>query len=214
MSSTEPRPSGKPEPLAPGRRWHLAETAYEEGLTAFEFALLQVEGGFQRFAVQAIRVAADIDLAFNEVVALHVVRMQERSKDTATIAQLTNRDDLPNLQYNLRKLVSLGLLERTKSGTSSVFTVTPTGREISDRYAQLRRQTLGANLEELNDIVTKMQHAVRSMQILTGLYEAASRDLATINTAAFFDPLPSEADTEPPTKPTGRVRSRTKRAQS
>ncbi len=89
--------------------------------------------------------------------------------------------------------MSLGLLERTKSGTSSVFTVTPTGREVTDRYAQLRQQTLSTNLEELSDSVTKMHHAVRSMQVLTGLYEAASRELATINTAAFFDPLPGEA---------------------
>ncbi len=100
--------------------------------------------------------------------------------------------------------MSLGLLERTKSGTSSVFTVTPTGREVTDRYAQLRQQTLSTNLEELSDSVTKMHHAVRSMQVLTGLYEAASRELATINTAAFFDPLPGEgAESEPPTKPAG-----------
>ncbi|NKR45918.1 winged helix DNA-binding protein [Rhodococcus hoagii] len=214
MSSTEPHVSGEPEPLAPGRRWHLSENAYEEALTAFEFAILQVEGGFQRFAVQSIRVAADLDLAFNEIVALHVVRMQERSKDTATIAQLTNRDDLPNLQYNLRKLVSLGLLERSKSGTSSVFTVTEKGREITDRYAQLRRQTLVSNLEELSDIVTKMHHAVRSMQVLTGLYEAASRELATINTAVLFEPLAEEtAEAEPALRKKGAARARTKRTQ-
>ncbi|MGF7122159.1 MarR family transcriptional regulator [Rhodococcus sp. TAF43] len=217
MSITDPQSPGEPESLAPGRRWHLAENAYEEALTAFEFAILQVEGSFQRFAVQSIRVAADLDLGFNEVVALHVVRMQERSKDTATIAQLTNRDDLPNLQYNLRKLVSMGLLERTKSGTSSVFTVTAKGREITDRYAQLRRQTLVSNLEELSDITTKMHHAVRSMQVLTGLYEAASRELATINTAMFFEPLPDEApaaETEPPKKVAGKTRARSKRTQS
>ncbi|RVW07880.1 transcriptional regulator [Prescottella agglutinans] len=219
MSSTDPTSPGRPESLAPGRHWHLAENSYEEALTAFEFAVLQVEGGFQRFATQAIRVAADLDLAFNEVVALHVVRMQERSKDTATIAQLTNRDDLPNLQYNLRKLVSMGLLERTKSGTSSVFTVTAKGREITDRYAQLRRQTLVSNLEELSDITTKMHHAVRSMQVLTGLYEAASRELATINTAVLFEPLPDDEpekeraeDARP--KTTGKNRSRSKRTQS
>lgn len=216
MSSTEPTSPGQPESLAPGRRWHLAENAYEEALTAFEFAILQVEGGFQRFAVQAIRVSADLDLAFNEVVALHVVRMQERSKDTATIAQLTNRDDLPNLQYNLRKLVSMGLLERTKSGTSSVFTVTEKGREITDRYAQLRRQTLVSNLEELSDITTKMHHAVRSMQVLTGLYEAASREIAAINTAVLFEPLPDDesAAVDAPPKTAGKTRSRSKRTQS
>ena len=117
---------------------------------------------------------------------LHVVRMQERPKDTATIAQLTNRDDLPNLQYNLRKLVSMGLLERTKSGTSSVFAVTPAGREVTDRYAALRRQVLASNLVELADVTVKLQHAIRSMHILTGLYEAASRDLATINPTVMF----------------------------
>nr|MDT0525449.1 winged helix DNA-binding protein [Streptomyces sp. DSM 41633] len=152
-------------PLDPGRRWHLAQNGYEEALTAFEFALLQVEGEFQRFAVHAIQVAGDLDLAVNEVVALHVVRMQERAKDTATIAQLTNREDLPNLQYNLRKLVTMGLLERTKSGTSAVFRVTDKGREITDRYAALRSQMLTVNLTEIADVTSKLQHAVRSMHV-------------------------------------------------
>ncbi|WP_020101639.1 winged helix DNA-binding protein [Mycobacterium sp. 360MFTsu5.1] len=155
-------------------------------MTAFEFALLQVDGEFQRFAVHAMQVAGDLDLTVNEVVALHVVRMQERPKDTATIAQLTNREDLPNLQYNLRKLVTMGLLERTKSGTSAVFRVTEKGREITDRYAALRRQMLTSNLTELADVTAKLQHAVRSMNVLTGLYAAASRDLATINPAVMF----------------------------
>ncbi|TGD88624.1 transcriptional regulator [Mycolicibacterium sp. CH28] len=182
---------GEPPPLEPERRWHLAQNGYEEALTAFEFALLQVDGEFQRFAVHAMQVAADLDLAVNEVVALHVVRMQERAKDTATIAQLTNREDLPNLQYNLRKLVTMGLLVRTKSGTSAVFRVTEKGREITDRYAALRRQMLTSNLTELADVTAKLQHVVRSMHILTGLYAAASRDLATINPAVMF---PSDGD--------------------
>jgi predicted MarR family transcription regulator len=178
--------AGQPQPLEPERRWHLAQDGYEAALTAFEFALLQVDGEFQRFAVHAMQVAADLDLTVNEVVALHVVRMQERAKDTATIAQLTNREDLPNLQYNLRKLVTMGLLERTKSGTSAVFRVTDMGREITDRYAALRRQMLTSNLTELADVTAKLQHAVRSMNVLTGLYAAASRDLATINPAVMF----------------------------
>lgn len=176
----------RPQPLEPERRWHLAQDGYEEAMTAFEFALLQVDGEFQRFAVHAMQVAGDLDLTVNEVVALHVVRMQERPKDTATIAQLTNREDLPNLQYNLRKLVTMGLLERTKSGTSAVFRVTVKGREITDRYAALRRQMLTSNLTELADVTSKLQHAVRSMNVLTGLYAAASRDLATINPAVMF----------------------------
>lgn len=195
MTPIDP-PAGGSTPLDPRRRWHLAEDEYEEALTAFEFSVLQVERGFQRFAVQALNVASDLDLAFNEVVALHVVRMQERPKDSATIAQLTNRDDLPNLQYNLRKLVSLGLLERTKSGTASVFAVTPAGREITDRYAELRRQVLASNLAELTDVTAKLQQAIRYMHILTGLYEAASRELATINPAVMFTPAETDGHTE------------------
>ncbi|MGV9834693.1 winged helix DNA-binding protein [Nocardia niigatensis] len=193
MASTDPAAPTQPPPLDPQRRWHLAQNTHEEALTAFEFALLQVEGEFERFAVNALRIAGDADLSFNEVVALHVVRMQERPKDTATIAQLTNREDLPNLQYSLRKLVSLGLLERSKSGTSSVFRVTEAGREITDRYAALRQELLTSNLAELADVTAKLQHAIRSMHVLTGLYAAASRDLATINPSVMFPPAP-----EPP----------------
>jgi predicted MarR family transcription regulator len=209
MNAAEQPATGEAAELDAGRRWHLAQDAYEEAMTSFEFAVLQVQRGFERFAVQAVHVAGDLDLAFNEVVALHVVRMQERPKDTATIAQLTNRDDLPNLQYNLRKLVSLGLLERSKSGTSSVFAITPAGREITDRYAELRRHSLTSNLAELTDVTTKLHHAIRSMQILTGLYEAASRDLATINpTVLFTDGANSapEADDDPEVSPPARRR--------
>ncbi|WFR74790.1 hypothetical protein P9209_03155 [Prescottella defluvii] len=60
-----------------------------------------------------------------------------------------------------------------------------------------------------------MHHAVRSMQVLTGLYEAASRELATINTAVLFEPLPDSepaSDTDRP-KTAGKTRSRSKRTQ-
>lgn len=191
--------AGERSPVDRERRWHLVQDRYEEGMTAFEFALLQAEGEFHRFAVHAMQVAGDLDLGFNEVIALHVVRMQERPKDAATIAQLTNRGDLPNLQYNLRKLVALGLLERIKAGTSAVFRVTDKGREITDRYAVLRRRLLTSNLTELADVTTKLQHAVRSMHVLTGLYAAASRDLATVNPTMMFTldgSLPVAADDE------------------
>ncbi|MFE3798875.1 winged helix DNA-binding protein [Nocardia tengchongensis] len=211
MASTDPAAPAQPPPLDPQRRWHLAQNTHEEALTAFEFALLQVEGEFERFAVNALRIAGDTDLSFNEVVALHVVRMQERPKDTATIAQLTNREDLPNVQYNLRKLVSLGLLERSKSGTASVFRVTEAGRAITDRYAALRQELLTSNLTELADVTAKLQHAIRSMHILTGLYAAASRDLATINPSVMFpataEPVEAEAAQPKPTRRRGRPRA-------
>lgn len=187
-----------PTLLAPGHQWHLALDTHEESLTNFEFAVLQVTESFQRFAVQAVRVASDLDLTFNEVVALHVVRMQERPKDSATIAQLMNRDDLPNLQYSLRKLVKLGLLERTKARTASVFTVTDAGRAVSDRYAALRRQALTTNLSELTDVTARLQQVVRSMHVLTGLYDNAARELATI------DPSVILTDDEESGRPTSR----------
>ncbi|WP_347955553.1 winged helix DNA-binding protein [Gordonia aichiensis] len=176
----------RPIPLAAGRQWHLAKDTHEEALTNFEFAVLQVAESFQRFAIQAVRVAGDVDLTFNEVVALHVVRMQERPKDSATIAQLMNRDDLPNLQYSLRKLVNLGLLERTKARTASVFTVTDAGRAVSDRYAALRRQALTTNLAELTEVTSRLQQVVRSMHVLTGLYDNAARELATIDPSVIL----------------------------
>ena len=186
------------------RAWHLADSERAERVTSFEFALMQVNEAYQRWVTQAARLAGHPDITFNEVVVLHVVRMQERSKDAATISKLVNRDDLPNVLYNLRKLVGLGLVEKVKVGSSTLFRVTERGRLETNRYADMRRALLLESMDEIANIDSKMDSLITLMHLVTGLYDNAAREVVVIDPKTAFagDSVPSAIEA------TANVRSR------
>jgi predicted MarR family transcription regulator len=177
------------------RAWHLAKSERDELVTTFEFALMQVFEAYQRWCVQGARLVGHSDIAYNEVVVLHVVRMQERAKDAATIAKLVNRDDLPNVLYNLRKLVSLGLVRKVKIGSGTFFEVTDQGRIETERYAELRRDLLLGGMDEVGNLHEKLRSMIGLLHVMTGLYDTAARGAAVINPLALFP------DDEPPPSP-------------
>ena len=172
----------------PAKVWHLVQSETEEVLTSFEFVLMQVDEAYQRWAVQVARLVGNEDISFNEVVALNVVRMQERPKDAAAIAKLVNRDDLPNIQYNLRKLVSLGLLERVRAGSATLFQVTERGSTLTDRYGELRRGILAEGVMGIANVNQEFKRAIRFLQLMTGVYDGGVRASAAINPTFYFTP--------------------------
>lgn len=176
------------------RAWHLARSERDDLTTTFEFALMQVFEAYQRWCVQAARLVGHSEITYNEVTVLHVVRMQERAKDAATIAKLVNRDDLPNVLYNLRKLVSLGLVRKVKIGSGTFFEVTDQGRIETERYAELRRELLLSSMDEVANLHDKLRAMTGFMHVMTGLYDVAARGAATINPLALFP----GSDQDPP----------------
>src|SRR5690606_24599273 len=96
------------------RRWHLAKSLEELKLTEFEYGVIRFHEAFGRWAQSALSVTAGPDLSFPEQTILHVIRMQNRPKGAATIARLVNRDDIPNIQYSLRKLEAMKLIKKIK----------------------------------------------------------------------------------------------------
>lgn len=175
------------------RSWHLARDTRGELTTSFEFALMQVCEAYERWVVQAARLVGNPDINYAEVVILHVVRMQERAKDAATIAKLVNRDDLPNVLYTLRKLVSLGLVEKVKVGSGTYFQATDRGKLETDRYAALRTDLLLKSMAEVTNIDGKLETVNALLKVMTGLYDGAARETAVINPVALFP-----ASEEPP----------------
>lgn len=167
------------------RSWHLAITPEDEVVTKFEFALMQVDEAYQRFAVHIARLAAQHeDPTFNEIVILHLVRMHDRPKDAATIATLLNRDDLPNVLYTLRKLASSGLVAREKVGTAAVFRATQAGVDLCDQYAGLRADLLLDSIRQVSELQRQMIEATRCLQLMAGIYDAGARTASTLNPAA------------------------------
>lgn len=165
------------------QRWHLAKNELEFVVTEFEWSMIRFNEAFSHYVLSTgmITVAADVDIKYPEHVILHVVRMNDRPKNSATIARLMNRDDIPNIQYSLRKLESAGLIRKQKDRNSKNYSylATEKGIRLTDEYYRLKSEVLTKRLEEINGVTEKLDKAARMLSLLTGIYEEAARDSAT-----------------------------------
>ena len=162
------------------RNWHLASNEAESRLTEFEYAMLRFREAFEHWVMQAMR-TSDVEMTFAEMVILHTLRMQGRPTSGASLARMLNRTDLPNIQYSLRKLSSLGLIDsvKEKTGKTLNYSVTPEGLKLTDQYAELKRATLLDAYQDLPNIDAKLDGYTRALSVLTGLYEESARAAAT-----------------------------------
>ena len=131
----------------------------------------------------AVTIVSDVEIKYPEHIILHVIRMLERPKSSATIARLINRDDIPNIQYSLRKLETAGLIEKVKDKNSKTFSykATEDGVRLTDDYYKLRVEILMKRLEDISGASEKLEKAARLLSLLTGIYEEAARDSATFS---------------------------------
>lgn len=171
--------------LMGNRAGHLRATVEEATLTEFEFASLHLIEAFRRWTTQCMQAVSTYDIAYSELLVLHVVRMQDRPKDAATIANILNREDIPNVQYSLRKLGSLDLVKKERIGTAFTFTVTKKGQDLTDRYSELRRELLLPQLGHIDDLPKAFVEMRRVMMLLTGIYDQTARVAATYGSTYF-----------------------------
>ncbi len=161
-------------------RWHLAETAVEVEVTELEFALMRAFEGFGRWQSECLAGVCEMPASGPENALLHIIRMHDRPKSIKELARLANRDDVPNIQYSLRKVIGAGLVVRKGAGRSGVtYEVTGEGRRVTDDYGALRRRLLLAELGNLPGFSTRLAEAARVLNVLTGIYEEVARVAAT-----------------------------------
>lgn len=165
--------------------WHLAKDDTEYKVTELEFALMRVLEAFSRWVAAADEMVGLSELKHVEHVILHVIRMQNRPKSGATIARLLNRDDLPNIQYSLRKLEAAKLIQQNKEPGTKIYTysITKLGEKLTNEYAKLRSELLIRNLKTLNDFDHRVEDATQLLSLLTGIYEESARSSSTLGRA-------------------------------
>ncbi len=161
-------------------RWHLAQSAVEVDATELEFALMRAFEGFGRWQSECLASVCDLAATGPENALLHIIRMNERPKTMKDLARLTNRDDVPNMQYSLRKLIAAGLVIRQGAGRSGVtYKVTPEGRRVTEDYGALRRRLLISAIEGVPGYASRLVDATRALNLLSGIYEEVARVAAT-----------------------------------
>ena len=167
------------------RNWHLAKDETELQVTELEFALMRMLEAFSRWVAAADEMVGLSELKHAEHVILHVIRMQNRPKSGATIARLLNRDDIPNIQYSLRKLESANLIQKNKEAGTKIYTysITELGERLTNEYSKLRSELLVRKLVSITDFNTRAEDATQLLSIMTGIYEESGRSSASFNRA-------------------------------
>lgn len=182
ISMTKKRDTAAVEPGFPDldHRWHLAEEPLERRLAQLEYALMRTTESFGRWQAECLAASGEIHASGPENALLHVIRMNDRPKSVKELARLTNREDIPNIQYGLRKLAKAGLIEREgASRTGVVYSVTEKGRDVTDRYTQVRRALLVSLLERIENGETALHETAQVLDLLCGIYDRAALSAAT-----------------------------------
>jgi predicted MarR family transcription regulator len=160
--------------------WHLAQDPVEVDTTELEFALMRTFEGFERWQSECLASVSDLATTGPENTLLHIIRMNDRPKTIKDLARLTNRDDVPNIQYSLRKLIGAALVLRQGAGRSGVtYAVTDKGRQVTDDYGALRRRLLLLAIGNMPGFSDRLAEATRTLNLLSGVYEEIARVAAT-----------------------------------
>ena len=120
-------------------------------------------------------------LSGQDAAILHVIRMRDMPKTLSEIGRLLNRDDVANIQYSLKKLLTAGLIEKAKSASKkqTSYIVSAMGSGVTAAYSEHRRNILLAMIEQVHEKAPDIAEATRTLDLLIGIYDQASRIAAT-----------------------------------
>jgi predicted MarR family transcription regulator len=165
-----------------GVKWHLGDTERELAFAEFQHALICLGEGFYRFIGKTLsHVTQDPNFTGYDSVILHTVHAADRPKSIPELQEFTNRSDVANIQYSVRKLERAALIEKVPrtSGRGTKYQITKKGREVARAYTEFRRTLLDQFPESTERLVPRLSNARDLMVILTGLYDQASRQMST-----------------------------------
>jgi predicted MarR family transcription regulator len=169
--------AGEPERAVPP----LGRTERERVFLEFEQALICASEAFYRFAGATLGPAGrQHNLTGQENVILQQLMFTSDSRSVSDLSRFSNRDDISNIQYSLRKLTAAGLVEKVPGSTNRDTRYRPTaaGRDLTEALVAIRRDHLIAPSASITDIEAQLQSATAAMSLLTGLYDHVSRVLA------------------------------------
>lgn len=178
-----PKREEKSQPEPPevlDRSWHLSATRSEVDTTELEFAVMRTFESFGRWQSECLASVIDVAASGPENALLHVIRMNDRPKSVKELARLMNRDDVPNIQYSLRKLIAADLVEKQGSPRAGVtYQVTALGHQVTESYAAIRKALLISAIDNVPDFRRRLAEATQTLNLLAGIYEEVSRVAAT-----------------------------------
>jgi predicted MarR family transcription regulator len=172
------------------QHWHLSTTPTEISLTELEFSLFRSFEAFSRWQSECLATVTGEPMSGTDNAILHLVRMRRRPKSIKEIAMLLNRDDMPNLQYAVRKLLNKDLISKEgdrNQRKSARYAITAKGLQVTDDFADIRRTVL---IDFSKHLQEDLNSAARTLELMAGIYDQAARIAATHRSSPEDDDYP------------------------
>ncbi|KHJ64246.1 MarR family transcriptional regulator [Burkholderia glumae] len=156
----------------------VSETSAE--LSELEYGLITASNAFNRWMVRCMAAAGAKDMTAIEVSLLHHVGHRDRKKKLADICFVLNIEDTHVATYALRKLAARGYVAGEKSGKEVLFSVTPEGRVLCEKYREVREHCLIETLRDSGLTNAQIGEAAQLLRHASGLYDTAARAAASL----------------------------------
>jgi predicted MarR family transcription regulator len=157
--------------LASGKMPALSELEYAMGVTST---------AAQRWMVLGTAASGYPGLTAMDVQVLHSVYHREREKSLSELCLVLNIEDTHLVNYALKKLDGLGLVQTGKRGKEKTASVTSEGRAACERYHEIREALLVESVRALGLDAVEVSRAARLLRVLSGQYEQAARSAASM----------------------------------
>jgi predicted MarR family transcription regulator len=158
---------------------HLASGALP-ALSEFEFGMIMTVHAFNRWMVRCMAAAGVPDLSPLDVLVLHNVNHRAKPKRLADICLVLNIEDTHTVNYALKKLEGLGLIQSGKAGKEKIVSVTPAGEAACQRYRQVREALLVKAVKAGGVLPEHLSEIAAEMRALSGHYDQAARTAASL----------------------------------
>ncbi|WP_010138769.1 winged helix DNA-binding protein [Oceanicola sp. S124] len=176
---SDSRPDGRPD----GRRIvssrHLAEGEGWEA-SEFEYGLIIAYNAFTRWMQRCMTAAGMPELSPLEILVLHNTNSRGREKRLTDICFILNIEDSHTVNYALRKLLKLGLLDNEKRGKEVFYKTSPAGLALCMAYQKIREQCLLGTLPATGYDGEELRRIASALRGMSGLYDQASRAAASL----------------------------------
>lgn len=153
---------------------HLVSERAAE-LSEFEFGLIIANNAFHRWMVRCMAATGIPDLSPLDILVLHTVNHRSRAKKLADICLVLNVEDTHTVNYALKKLANLGLVESARKRKENLFSITAAGRDACTRYREIREQCLIRSFSFLGQSENQISDLAGLLRALSGIYDQAAR---------------------------------------
>jgi predicted MarR family transcription regulator len=160
------------------QNWHLGQNEKDLKIIDFEFLFWRTFYSWIRWQEDCQSAVADEDLTAYEIALLHVIKMKDRPKTIYELGRLLNRDDMPNIQYGVKKLIDLGYVKKVDMKTPKkaiAYEATKEGIENTEAFATARENILLKLINEHGLSAEQFVDATKFLTTMKGILEEASR---------------------------------------